>query len=204
MLATAPAAAVWPVEQVLAVIGAPEAERRLSPFGIRAADEHALLVATVQDGRGDQRGPLISSPPLAGWYTGMTGLRWSYHEAYEAMTRGPGIHEREQMSLTGLLLAGGDVPLRDLARDTLRPLHEFDAAHVGSLVATLRAYLDADGSVAAVAARLIVHRNTVRYRVEQIERLTGRTLTSTADRVQLWLAMAATRLADDDQPPDSG
>jgi purine catabolism regulator len=124
----------------------------------------------------------------------MTGLRWSYYEAHEAMTRGPGVNEREQMSLSGLLLASEDVPLRDLAKDVLRPLCEFDATHAGSLVATLRAYLDADGSVAAVAARLIVHRNTVRYRIEQIERLTGRSLSSTADRVQLWLAMAATKL----------
>jgi purine catabolism regulator len=220
---------------VRGTIRAPEAERRLSPFGIRADEEHALLVATVAPSGGDLRKRLVSSPPLAGattavledcliavlepgqpardaaqllqvhlrghgedvrvgiggWYTGMTGLRWSYYEAHEAMNRGPGINERSQMSLSGLLLASEDVPLRDLAADLLRPLYEFDAAHTGSLVATLRAYLDADGSVATVASRLIVHRNTVRYRIEQIERLTGRCLTSTADRVQLWLALAA-------------
>jgi purine catabolism regulator len=126
----------------------------------------------------------------------MNGLRWSYYEAHEAMTRGPGINERARMSLSGLLLASEDVPLRDLARDVLRPLRDFDAAHAGSLVATLRAYLDADGSVATVADRLIVHRNTVRYRIDQIERLTGRSLSRTADRVQLWLAMAAAHLED--------
>ncbi|WP_250037192.1 PucR family transcriptional regulator [Paractinoplanes maris] len=218
---------------IRATIGPPEAERRLLPFGIRPEDEHALLVATVDDGRG-----LLSSPPMAGattavlndclvavlepgrsareaatelgtylsrrgddvrvgiggWYSGMNGLRWSYYEAHEAMTRGPGINERAQMSLSGLLLASEDVPLRDLARDVLRPLRDFDAAHAGSLVATLRAYLDADGSVVTVADRLIVHRNTVRYRIEQIERLTGRSLSRTADRVQLWLAMAAAHL----------
>ncbi|MBM2623675.1 PucR family transcriptional regulator ligand-binding domain-containing protein [Actinoplanes sp. LDG1-06] len=217
---------------VRGTIGAPEASRRLAPFGIRPDDEHALVVAAASSPQG-----LLSSPPLAGattavfddcliavlepgrpareaarqlhahlgrhggevrvgiggWYTGMNGLRWSYYEAYEAMTRGPGINEREQMSLSGLLLASEDVPLRDLARDVLRPLRDFDAAHAGSLLATLRAYLDADGSVATVADRLIVHRNTVRYRLEQIERLTGRSLARTADRVQLWLAVAAAR-----------
>ncbi|MBU2666857.1 PucR family transcriptional regulator ligand-binding domain-containing protein [Actinoplanes bogorensis] len=217
---------------VRGTIGAPEAARRLAPFGIRPDDEHALIVATV-----DTPDRLISSPPLpfattavlddcllavlepgrparevarqlqaylgrrgdavrvgiGGWYTGMNGLRWSYYEAHEAMTRGPGINEREPMSLSGLLLASDDVPLRDLARDLLRPLFDFDAAHAGSLVATLRAYLDADGSVTTVADRLIVHRNTVRYRLEQIERLTGRSLSRTADRVQLWLALAAAR-----------
>ncbi|MCO8276552.1 helix-turn-helix domain-containing protein [Actinoplanes sp. TRM 88003] len=209
-----------------------EAERRLAPFGIRPEDEHALLVAEVDDGAG-----LASSPPLTGattavlhdclvavlepgrsahaagaelstglarhgevrvgiggWYPGLSGLRRSYYEAYEAMTRGPGLNERAPVSLSGLLLSGDDGPLRDLARDVLRPLRDFDATHAGALVTTLRAYLDADGSVATVAARLIVHRNTVRYRIDQIERLTGRSLARTADRVQLWLALAAAHL----------
>ncbi|MFI5892955.1 PucR family transcriptional regulator [Actinoplanes sp. NPDC051513] len=222
---------------VRGTIGGAEAERRLSPFGIRAEDEHALLVATAGK-LGDQRKRLVASPPMTGgttavledcliavlepgqstreaalllqdylsrhgsdvrvgiggWYAGTTGLRWSYYEAHEAMNRGPGINEREQMSLSGLLVASEDVPLRDLAQEMLRPLRDFDATHSGSLVATLRAYLDADGSVADVATRLIVHRNTVRYRIEQIERLTGRSLARTADRVQLWLALAASDL----------
>ncbi|MEU4240558.1 helix-turn-helix domain-containing protein [Actinoplanes sp. NPDC026619] len=222
---------------VRGTIGGAEAERRLSPFGIRAEDEHALLVATLSPavGGGDLRKRLVSSPPMSGattavlddclivvlepgqsareaalllqdylgrqgsdvrvgiggWYAGTTGLRWSYYEAHEAMNRGPGINQREQMSLSGLIVASEDVPLRDLASEMLRPLRDFDAAHAGALVATLRAYLDADGSVAQVAERLIVHRNTVRYRLDQIEKLTGRSLTRTADRVQLWLALSA-------------
>jgi purine catabolism regulator len=140
---------------------------------------------------------------IGGWYTGVTGLRWSYYEAHEAMTRGPGINERERMSLSGLLLASEDVPLRDLAEDLLRPLREFDAAHAGSLIPTLRAYLDANGSVAEVAEQLIVHRNTVRYRLEQIERLTGQSLASTATRVQLWLALSAVQLGQPSPGPPS-
>lgn len=134
---------------------------------------------------------------IGGWYAGVSGLRWSYYEAHEAMTRGPGVNEREPMSLSGLILASEDVPIGDLARDLLRPLSEFDAEHGSALVDTLRAFLDADGSVAAVAEGLILHRNTVRYRLAQIERLTGRSLASTADRVQLWLALAAVRLSRD-------
>jgi purine catabolism regulator len=132
---------------------------------------------------------------IGGWYSGVAGLRWSYYEAREAMTRGPGVNERARMSLSGLLLASEDVPLRDLAEDVLRPLREYDAAHDAALVETLRAYLDGNGSVARVADRLIVHRNTVRYRLDQIERLTGHSLASTAARVQLWLALSAVEVA---------
>jgi purine catabolism regulator len=154
---------------------------------------HLMHVHLSQRGNGARVG-------IGGWHAGVSGLRWSYYEAHEAMTRGPGINERERMSLSGLLLASEDVPLRDLAEDLLRPLRDFDAEHAGALVRTLRAYLDADGSVARVAGQLIVHPNTVRYRLAQIERLTGQSLASTASRVQLWLALSAVRLGLPGQP----
>jgi purine catabolism regulator len=215
-----------------------EAERRLASFGIRAGEDHALVVGTVDLTGEDLRRQLAVSPILpgattavledclvavlgpgrqpqesaaqmhahlgrrgagarvgiGGWYGGMSGLRWSYYEAQEAMSRGPGINARQQMSLSGLLLASEDVPLRELAEDLLRPLREFDDRHAGALIATVRAYLDANGSVSAVAKQLIVHRNTVRYRLEQIERLIGQPVDRTATRVQLWLALEAIQL----------
>ncbi|WP_344308557.1 PucR family transcriptional regulator [Fodinicola feengrottensis] len=133
---------------------------------------------------------------IGGWYAGVSGLRWSYYEAREAASRGLGVNERAPMSLSGLILASEDVPLRDLAADVLRPLVDFDAAHDGALIVTLRAFLDANGSVGTVAQRLILHRNTVRYRIAQIEKLTDRSLADTADRVQFWLALTAARLTE--------
>jgi len=48
--------------------------------------------------------------------------------------------------------------------------------------------------VAAVAQALTLHRNTVRYRLAQITELSGYDPSTTADRVQLWLALAISRL----------
>lgn len=126
---------------------------------------------------------------VGGRYRGVAGLRWSWWEAQEAAARGAGINEREPLTLSGLILASQDLPLRELGVDLLRPLLDFDAAHDGSLLPTLRAYLEADGSVREVAAALFVHENTVRYRLSRIETLLGRRLTATRDRVQLWLAL---------------
>ncbi|NJC72522.1 PucR family transcriptional regulator [Planosporangium thailandense] len=131
---------------------------------------------------------------IGGAYPGAAGLRWSFYEAREALSRGPGINGREPLSLPGLLLASEALPLTELGRAVLAPLLDFDEQGGGDLVATLRAYLEEDGSVARVASRLFVHRNTVRYRLEQIERLTGRSLASTQDRVQFWLALQAVTL----------
>ncbi|MEY9877840.1 DNA-binding PucR family transcriptional regulator [Streptacidiphilus sp. MAP12-33] len=44
----------------------------------------------------------------------------------------------------------------------------------------------------ATAEGLFVHRNTVRYRLYRIEELTNRSLAVTADRAELWLALAVT------------
>jgi DNA-binding PucR family transcriptional regulator len=59
------------------------------------------------------------------------------------------------------------------------------------LLATLRALLAHDGSPTHAAEELYCHRNTVIYRMKQIERLTGRSLTDPRDKMLLWLAVTA-------------
>jgi PucR family transcriptional regulator, purine catabolism regulatory protein len=132
---------------------------------------------------------------IGGAYTKPNGLRWSYFEARDAVSRGLPVNEPERLSLTSLLLASEDVPLADMASESLDPLRAFDAAHGAELMATLESYLNHNGSVAAVAEALTLHRNTVRYRLAQITELTGYDPSLTADRVQLWLALAVQRLA---------
>ncbi|WP_434993501.1 PucR family transcriptional regulator [Arthrobacter sp. Ld5] len=126
---------------------------------------------------------------VGGTYVQPNGLRWSYFEAREALQRGQSLNVADRLSLTSLLMASADVPLADLAAETLRPLEEFDDAHGAGLLATLQRYLDLDGSVAAVAADLGLHRNTIRYRLQQVVALTGYDPAVTADRVHLYLAL---------------
>ncbi|MFD1502866.1 PucR family transcriptional regulator, partial [Streptosporangium lutulentum] len=61
----------------------------------------------------------------------------------------------------------------------------------GELEATLRAFLDHDGHWAATAASLHVHVNTLRNRLSKIAELTGRDVSRTEDRVDLFLALEA-------------
>ncbi|MDJ0316933.1 PucR family transcriptional regulator [Arthrobacter antibioticus] len=132
---------------------------------------------------------------IGGAYSQANGLRWSYFEAREAATRGLEVNVPERLSLTSLLLASEDVPMADMAAEALGPLTAFDATHGAELVETLETYLRLNGSVAAVAQTLALHRNTVRYRLTQIAELTGYDPALTADRVQLWLALAVRRLS---------
>jgi PucR family transcriptional regulator, purine catabolism regulatory protein len=131
---------------------------------------------------------------IGGAYTKPNGLRWSYFEARDATSHGLPVNEPERLSLTSLLLASEDVPLADMANESLNPLRRFDTTHGAELMTTLESYLNNNGSVAAVAEDLTLHRNTVRYRLAQITELTGYDPGQTPDRVQLWLALAVQRL----------
>ena len=131
---------------------------------------------------------------FGGSYAEPAGLRWSYFEAKESLHRGQSINEPVRLSLTSLLMSGADVPLADLAAEALDPLVDFDAVHDAQLLETLEQYLRLNGSVAAVADALGLHRNTVRYRLGQITDLTGYDPAVTADRVHLFLALNVRRL----------
>ncbi len=47
----------------------------------------------------------------------------------------------------------------------------------------------------SAAAELFVHRHTLRYRMRKIEELTGRDLSSSFDRMELWIALRSRELS---------
>jgi GAF domain-containing protein len=72
-------------------------------------------------------------------------------------------------------------------------LMQYDLRRNAQLVETLECYLDSRSSVAASARALFIHPNTVRQRLERIERLTGLDLRA-ADLLSLELALKLARL----------
>ncbi len=160
-------------------------------------DERLVLV--VPDGDGEMLSRRISEylhgagltarVGFGGSYAQPSGLRWSYFEARESLTRGESVNRPDRLSLTSLLMASEDVPLADLASEALDPVADFDEKHGAELMLTLEKYLALNGSVAAVADVLQLHRNTVRYRLQQIVDLSGYDPGVTADRVHLYLAL---------------
>ena len=63
--------------------------------------------------------------------------------------------------------------LIDFMHGVLRPLYEYDGRRDTTLVETLRAFLGCGFSAAATAEALIVHPNTISYRLRRIEELLG-------------------------------
>ncbi len=72
--------------------------------------------------------------------------------------------------------------LRDPRLDTLRA---HDLRHGGDLVASIRCYLDAFGDVRSAAERISVHPNTLRYRLQRAQDVSGLDLGDSATRLVL-------------------
>lgn len=64
------------------------------------------------------------------------------------------------------------------------------------VLASVRAYLEADQRIDAAAAALYVHPNTLRHRLQRYERLTGTTLRRPQDLVEVWWALKRQELSD--------
>lgn len=78
-----------------------------------------------------------------------------------------------------------------LVYQVLNPLLRYDEANDTELVPSLRTFLECNRSWKDAAARLFVHKQTLVYRIKRVEELTGRSLSDTADVVDLWLALRA-------------
>lgn len=78
--------------------------------------------------------------------------------------------------------------------ETIQPLSDYDDQYETELVATVEAYLDNDGNVAATAKQLFTHRHTVRYRLERVKELCGHDVSSTEGREKLGLGLKAMRV----------
>ena len=79
-------------------------------------------------------------------------------------------------------------------REYLGPLEEYDARHAAELIDTLEGFFACNGNHARAAELLHLHRNTLLYRLERIESLTGRDLADAETRLSLQLALKIRRV----------
>jgi sugar diacid utilization regulator len=150
--------------------------------GIIAQIEHAL----------PERTATIAVGPVA---VGLTDHGPAYRVARGAVrlrsaARPGGLVDVRDLGLAALLLEDGTPDaLRRFARNLLRPVVAHDVRRGGDLLPTLRVWLAAGCSASATARTLVVHPNTVAYRLASIEKLTGRSLRRSDTRLDLQLAL---------------
>lgn len=67
----------------------------------------------------------------------------------------------------------------------------YDATHSTDMVPTLDTYLRCERSWLRTARELDIHRQTVVYRIQRVEEITGRRIADTATLAEFWLALRA-------------
>ncbi len=125
---------------------------------------------------------------------GLSGFATAYQLAARAADTLPrGAQQVVSVSdrLPEVLLGGNPAVTALLVTETLAPLLAQPPGQATLMLQTLQALLDHDGSPTHAAEQLFCHRNTVIYRMKQIEQLTGRSLQDPRDKLLLSLGLMA-------------
>jgi purine catabolism regulator len=130
-------------------------------------------------------------------HVGLTGIRQSHQEAKQALTIGRrlnglgGLTRFEDLGVYRLIFAAEQIPeLTAFHDETLAKLIDYDRGHSGDLINTLRAFFAANCGPKEAAGLLEVHRNTVLYRLQRVQEITGLDLDDADVRLRLHLALA--------------
>ena len=83
-------------------------------------------------------------------------------------------------------------------KDTVLPLYDYDKMNHTDLVKVLRCYLENDCSVKETAQELIVHRNTVNYKIGKVSEILKKDLSGFDIRFQLNLGFLLYQMYEED------
>lgn len=166
------------------------------------------VLASLVPGEGTEQATLVALVPPDGvdiWERALTEagtstgigeavsqeeIRRSDQGSREALARA-GVHRRwvrwDDVAAEGLPAVLDSVALSLFAHRTLAPIKALPDGD--ELVRTLLAFLTHHGHRGRVADELLVHRNTVRRRITQVEGVLGRSLDDPQTRVDLWIAL---------------
>ncbi|ARH89843.1 PucR family transcriptional regulator [Streptomyces sp. MOE7] len=134
----------------------------------------------------------VSGPvPTAGGLNAALGqARYALAAARAADPEGARVTAVDDLSTLGALLAGVPAEVRGaFSSRVLGPLASRGSASHRMLLETLEVFLAQHGSWARTAEALHLHVNTVHYRIQRIETLTGRDLSRLDDKLDLHAAL---------------
>ena len=125
---------------------------------------------------------------------GLQGIRDTYSYSFKAMHVGRRLYREQPFysyerlkifcNLEEFLTKGNGVMFTDI----LAPIKNME------ILATLEMYYECDSNMDQVAERMFTHKNTVKYRLNRIQELTGLELKKTDDNFKLYLAVLARKM----------
>ncbi len=126
-----------------------------------------------------------------------------YRQALQAMKVAERLHldktvEFNNLGVYRLLTELVDAPaVQEFCREVIGPLVKYDERHRSNLVKTINAYFENHGNISQTAETLYIHRNTLLYRLERIQGLTGQHLDNSDERLALQLALKLRQIQPD-------
>jgi purine catabolism regulator len=183
-------------------------------IAVARSDEVVVLVPASGDGLSARSSAAVSIGESIGQYLrhpypavaatiaisapceSLAGLPAAYEQARRTMVAAHQFGRRgrlttfEELGIYRLLFqvpSAGE--LQGFAEEVLGPLAAYDRRHDAGLVRTLDAYLRHHGRLQAAARELVVHVNTVSYRLQRIREIAGLDLDSAEDRLTAQVAL---------------
>ncbi|MFB9908239.1 PucR family transcriptional regulator [Allokutzneria oryzae] len=190
------------------VVADPEGELDRSERRLRALGVHSVWRRTDDDRVGvlslPSRDPASLDQALSG---GRVGVSPAYERIGEtvaavrlarltAASIEPGTEEVRHhgaQPVATLVACATDIAA-DLAERVLGPVLELPEQDRGPLLDTAWRWYEHGGSTTETAKALYCHRNTVRYRMQRVEQLTGRSFANPKNAAELFVALQTLRL----------
>lgn len=111
-------------------------------------------------------------------YKSIDNLRESYKQAEQALkvlrcqSKENNTYFYEDLGIYLILMKIDDLPLLDkLYNDMFTPIIEYDKSTNSKLLETFETYLDENCNIDKTSRKLFIHKNTLKYRLERIEKL---------------------------------
>lgn len=125
---------------------------------------------------------------VSGFARGYTAAKEALDLGYRQWGPGHRTSSEDLRMYQVLSRVAADPVAKALIAETLGPLIEYDRRKQGQLLQTLGEFIRARGQASKTAQRLVLHRQSLLYRLSKIESLTGRNLADPDDWFQLSLA----------------
>lgn len=129
-------------------------------------------------------------------YAKLEKLQMSFREATKCITltdkmnKHSGVYYYRELGFLNLLSELDSTHgVKDFVSDTLGKIIEYDEENNAELLLTLYTYLQNNCSLLHASEQLHMHRNTVKYRIHQIEEITGRTFDDSMTRLEFMNAL---------------